>query len=398
MQSRSGQRARHLRRSALTVTAVVVIGVLTGTTGSASSAVATGRHSAQPATGPSADLEGISTLSTTDAYAAGIFEAASGPQRTYLVHYNGHSWTHVATPNSGAGNNGLYDVLAVASNDVWAAGYSVARRAGLVIHQTGSEWHIVPTPLPPQGRSIYTSLSGTAADDVWAVGWILNGSTEHTLTMHWDGSQWTRVPSPSVGVVSEMTTVHAISPTNVWAMGDALKRSQPLALHWDGTRWSVVPTPKPGGTGATYFMQSVSSSNGKNLWASGPILNAQAGHPTAVTMHWSGRRWINDSSAVPPGGHVLNSYASDVISDSQVWAVGDRLFQGRDHSLAMRKTAPGWRLNGTPVAGDYISFGDVDHTSATDVWAGGVYRATAKAPNRPLLMHWNGHFWSKLVL
>lgn len=67
-------------------------------------------------------------------------------------------------------------------------------------------------------------LSGVAvgsANDIWAVGNYYNASLSiyQVLIEHWDGTSWSAIPNPSLGV-SELKAVAAISSVNVWAVGD----------------------------------------------------------------------------------------------------------------------------------------------------------------------------------
>ena len=61
-----------------------------------------------------------------------------------------------------------------------------------------------------------------SADDVWAVGSYGDAghSQSWTLTEHWDGTQWSIVPSPSVAAGS-LNAVTATAANDVWAVGAA---------------------------------------------------------------------------------------------------------------------------------------------------------------------------------
>ena len=47
------------------------------------------------------------------------------------------------------------------------------------------------------------------------------------MIQHWDGLEWTIVPSPNGagGYISELNTVAAVTPTNIWAAGQAFDGS-----------------------------------------------------------------------------------------------------------------------------------------------------------------------------
>lgn len=174
-------------------------------------------------------------------------------------------WTIHDGPNYDDGvHHLLRGVKAFAPDDAWAVGEYDQVVQGfhelhpIVQHFDGEQWTLVPTPLPgknfPGGTQIYLwDVDGVAPDDVWAV-----GTHEHptdpgseTLTLHWDGSAWSVVPSPRTGNFSSGSfffAVHVIRSDDVWAVGawanenDPARRS-PLAAHWDGAGWSIIDVP-----------------------------------------------------------------------------------------------------------------------------------------------------------
>ena len=77
--------------------------------------------------------------------------------------------------------------------------------------------------------------------DVWGVGEFTTSSDEKTLIEHWDGTNWTRVPSPSPGrYPTRLYGVSTISPTDAWAVGTFadINGQRALILHWDGLSWT----------------------------------------------------------------------------------------------------------------------------------------------------------------
>ena len=93
-------------------------------------------------------------------------------------------------------------------------------------------------------------VSAVSASDAWAVGTL--GSTGAVpLIMHWNGTTWSRVPSPSPGqlcqpcgqLVNELDGVAIISRSDAWAVGAYTTTAAfaALTLHWNGTKWVRVP-------------------------------------------------------------------------------------------------------------------------------------------------------------
>lgn len=80
-----------------------------------------------PAASPAADFNGLQAVAaagTKNAWAVGTRRARLGaPFRTLTEHWNGTSWTAVASPNAGQGDNWLYGVAAVPNGaGFWAVG------------------------------------------------------------------------------------------------------------------------------------------------------------------------------------------------------------------------------------------------------------------------------------
>src|SRR6185369_7028203 len=90
-----------------------------------------------------------------------------------------------------------------------------------------------------------------------------------TLTIHWNGTAWAQVPSPSPGdnVANWLSAVDGVSSGDVWAVG-YWRRYSPQALieHWDGSTWSQVTNPDSHTTDRFYGVKAVSADD---IWAVG---------------------------------------------------------------------------------------------------------------------------------
>jgi len=67
--------------------------------------------------------------------------------------------------------------------------------------------------------AVLEEVRPVSANDVWAVGGYLRGATNKTLILHWNGTSWVQVPSPSLGTNDGLFGVDTTSPGNVWAVG-----------------------------------------------------------------------------------------------------------------------------------------------------------------------------------
>src|SRR5439155_3382703 len=167
-------------------------------------------------------LWGISAVSASDMWAVGHY--GDYLNQTLTMHFDGAGWTIVPSPNAGTDEpTRLTGVAAISTNDVWAVGYHGAQPAeqALVMHWNGSQWSLVSSPSPSARMRLY-QVAGASANDVWAVGYYLNDnpSALQTLVEHWNGAAWSVVPSPNPAVDGSLLSGLAIvSPSDIWAVG-----------------------------------------------------------------------------------------------------------------------------------------------------------------------------------
>ena len=182
-------------------------------------------------------LYSVAAISASDVWAVGTYYGEDMLE-TLTLHWNGSQWRKVRSVNRPSQENQLLDVEAVSSNDVWAVGYSQQPQGGaystLALHWNGVQWSIIPTPNGPGGNSLLRDIAVLSSNDIWAVG----DTGTSTLALHWDGSQWSVVSTPAVSGTSGLQAVTAIAPDDVWAVGVRRDSSfQTLTIHWNGTEW-----------------------------------------------------------------------------------------------------------------------------------------------------------------
>src|SRR5436190_18628615 len=98
-------------------------------------------------------------------------------------------------------------------------------------------WSIVPSPNAVQSDNILRAVATIGPSDVWAVGLQLPHGLAEPLAEHWNGTQWTIVPTPPVGE-ADLLGVTAISSSDVWAVGSRrVIPATPVTFHWDGSTW-----------------------------------------------------------------------------------------------------------------------------------------------------------------
>jgi hypothetical protein len=186
----------------------------------------------------------------------------------------------------------------------------------LILHWNGNAWTTVPSP--DLGTAYYiTGVAAVSARSAWAVGYtsIVNGTITSTLILHWNGATWTRVPSPN-HEVGEITGVAATPAGTAWAVGctggcftadghGLLSTSATLILRWNGTAWTRVPSPNPG---PFAYLSSVTATSSSDAWAVGT-----AGGKTLI-LHWNGQTWSGPAGQVSPAAAPASSSVPAAVS------------------------------------------------------------------------------------
>jgi len=163
----------------------------------------------------------------------------------------------VTSPNAGPGSNGLVAVAARTSGDIWAVGTvrSDTITRNLIQHWDGTQWTIVPSPNQSSSADALNAVAIVSATDVWAAGDYAEANDwAHPAMLHWDGSAWqvVPVPQPSGAQAGSLSGLTARAADDVWAVGsyNLYGYWRTLTLHWNGSSWSIVssPTPRPPAT------------------------------------------------------------------------------------------------------------------------------------------------------
>jgi hypothetical protein len=367
-------------------------------------------------------IQSLSAVSTSDVWAVG--QSVLGNTQTgqaLAEHWDGTAWSIVPVKHAGDSvmdwdrSEDLTSVDAISADDAWAVGFYPANRPvgdvpstvndlTLVEHWNGTAWSTVAAPDATKSDNL-NSVSGDSSDDVWAVGGATYtlaygaGSSAGTLSYdaplveHWNGSSWTIVPAPTIGLdphnpaalakvasglaggadenpaAADLTSVHAISPDDVWAVGirsfteptqATYTGDQTFTEHWDGAKWSVVAAPDVAvpetSTAAEDDLQAVSGSNG-DVWAVG-----RAQPVGTLVLHWNGTVWSILPSPQTGENGVLEAVAD--LGPDDVWAAGDEIDHWNGRSWTQIATINGAAIETitaiAAVSSDDIWFADVD--------------------------------------
>jgi hypothetical protein len=324
-----------------------------------------------PPSGQGGFVTGISAPTATDAWAVG-----DAGRSAFADHWNGTSWSQVPIPSFSCTVSTrcwvrLFSVGATAT-DAWVLGAYSPRGYGFVgqfaLYWNGSGWTTSTTPgtalddlgpgsayavdgeyvkawngtswatavgVPdPPGSELgdLTAISATSASNIWITGTYhpaLSSQSYDNYSLHWNGSAWTEIPMPLPTSSDplfdfQINAIDAISPTNVWAVGDSGDNvaryystgtgtpSGTLIEHCNGTSWSIVSSPA---TGTAPSLTGVAALSASDVWAAGT-----AGGLT-LTEHWNGSAWATVTSPDPGSSDDLSSMSA-TPGTGIVWAAG----------------------------------------------------------------------------
>jgi len=303
---------RRAWRAAAVLAAACGAGLGTTMAAAAAQPVAWGTTVSAPA-GARGELFGVAAASSSDVLAVGGFNPGQPPTalltKPYAEHWNGTGWSATGVPLGTVYPSGqaaqLNGVTEVAPGDGWAVGTvsdpsSFASRT-LAYHWDGTAWTRSPTPDPagPSQANQLNAVAGRSAADVWAVGG--DNYEAVSLVLYWNGSAWRQVSVPDIGSLDAVT----VKPGLVWIAGGG------QVEQFDGTAWATLPVP-PSGMEITGL-----ADNAAGLWAVGYVEftcgEGQTCTASAAAL-WNGTAWTD----VPAGGGTALSGV--VAAGSQVLA------------------------------------------------------------------------------
>jgi hypothetical protein len=311
------------------------------------------------------------------------------------------TWQVVNSPNPGV-TNILYGMTSAGPTDVWAVGYELPAPGSffrpLIEHWDGQSWAVVTAPTVDGGNTYLFAVAAVSSADVWAVGssFNTNGTQQHPLVEHWDGSAWTIVPTALRGYSGQLVEVTAIGPDDVWAVGSMTRigdtRSLALAEHWDGTRWSPVRTPN--GPPLNRDAHGLAALDRSHVWLSGVVSDGSTDR--LLTDRWNGVRWSSVPAPDVPGSSTEVIRGMTGSAAAGAWIVGAYVASPPFRvPLTVRWNGSGWQQIPTPPppSGAFITdLEGVAAPAAADAWSVGY---TWNGHSDAYILHWDGTSWSE---
>lgn len=149
---------------------------------------------------PAVNFNGVSCTASNDCWAVGNKSGGDA----VIAHWDGSTWARVY-PAGGPYASDLNAVKCVNGSDCWAVGQS-----GTVLHYNGASW----TSVASSATRDLNAVDCNATDNCWAVG----ASTE---IIRWQGSSWSLVPAATLGsntlkAVAAITGTISTKEFNYW--------------------------------------------------------------------------------------------------------------------------------------------------------------------------------------
>ena len=297
-------------------------------------------------TDPFQEFTAIDGESARNFWAVG--DASASPHRPTILRWDGMRWSR---PLVEVKDGAMEDVALISSHDAWAVGERTDGSRTLVLHWDGSAWAKVSSPSPEPNSNALYGVSATSSSDAWAVG--VSGYN-HGLITHWDGRTWSVVPHPQYRAGEEFRGVLALAKDNVWAVGDQFSsfEEKPIIQHWDGSAWSDVRFPHPEG-----IFLGIGGSGPNDVWAVG-----SDGAP--LIFRWNGTEWTRLGGILDRLRGELRGVSA--LTPDDVWVSGVNKW---GQPVAAHWNGSTWTF--TPVQKENAWFNTIKAFSHTEVWAGG---------------------------
>jgi hypothetical protein len=268
--------------------------------------------------------------------------------------YNGTAWSIASVPRSR--NTVFNGVSCVSATFCMAVG--TQGDATRSYKWDGTTWSRVLSPSRGMVERTVTSVSCVSASTCVAVGFGTRDSADpsHALMESWDGNVWSTVPGPASSRGLAFTSVSCVNASNCVGVGTrsgpgAVKNSA-LTATYDGARWAVVPSPA---LGRSAYLEDVSCVDASNCVAVGFLKRARGFRPSTLVEVWDGAVWTAVPSPSPSRSHSELAAVS-CTSASNCVAVGqyngdqgtiDALIEVWDGTAWTTTPAPEteWQLN-----------------------------------------------------
>ncbi|MEW2354968.1 hypothetical protein [Spirillospora sp. NPDC029432] len=283
------------------------------------------------------------------------------------------SWTNVAGP--ALSFNGSLDRVDFAAPDTgWAVGTSGSFFGPKthLLRWTPSGWAAQPSP----ANFTATDIAVGNPNRAWVIGYTLTGMAG----LYWNGTTWTNVGYPLVGIPSQVSAAPDGTAYSVAGV-DAAAGGLSAIMRWDGTAWVDTTVPLPPSSAIT----SVDVRSADDVWLAGTTSDGSA--VTGLVMHWNGTTWTRHDlpGAMGTPGFQATLHRIVALSPTDVYALRVRQNAQTTNAL-VHWNGTSWREITTPL--------NVSGIGLSPDGAGGVIMLPITNGPNTQYMHYDGSTWT----
>jgi hypothetical protein len=214
-----------------------------------------------------------------------------------------------------------------------------ARSLPLAERWNGSVWTVQQIPIAARGLRRLAGVDCPSQRECFAVSSSAGAAgIGRPVVARWDGVSWSiaQLAPPARAGSSSIDSVSCSSPRACTAVGSVYRVGAPLALveRWNGSRWSRQPSPRIGG------LSAVSCPSANWCMAAGSGWGSRA-------ARWNGRAWSNLRRAVLVGADV----AGLSCASAKACALVGTFSQSHDSASEVAERWNGARWRVVPGAG-----------------------------------------------
>jgi hypothetical protein len=311
--------------------------------------------------GQAGNFSGYSVIALTGRRSAWVFGGTNpgGPSSPVVAQWNGTTLRTAALP---AGLTGFISAASASSaSNAWA----VSGYGGYAVRWSGGRWRVarrwqhgqITGVLAVSPHEVW--VFGTALDGTRGVGtWLFNGNSWKAISgpaggiyqaaawhrdiwaiaatergdriQRYNGSRWRRVRTGRVLNGVDLTSIAAVSGSDIWVLGNLAGHAGPgrvVLAHWDGSRWQRIVTGERAWAG-----QLASGSHGGALATATPATSAAVGlilrvsavgRVAATTVDTGMGSGVSDVALAPGAQSVwaTGGALTDVGANAAVWVI-----------------------------------------------------------------------------
>lgn len=237
-------------------------------------------------------LYGVAAITDTDVWAVGAHQKAPGLWHTLTEHWDGSKWSVVQAVDVGSNGNQFYAVKALATNDVYAIGQQAGPgfpSQALIEHWDGTSWSVVASPSDASASALPLGLTATASS-VTVVGEQETDTAPYTSYVTVGAANALSIQStPNLGLGENdpfAVTIANDGSTWVagWAVDPATDLHDPLVLQGVNGVFSLVSVPNPS-TGGDSGFAAITTIPGGGMWAVGVTATSASNYSTLIEFH-----------------------------------------------------------------------------------------------------------------